>query len=124
MSDVYNIKINKIKFFFNKKNYYGMNRKDYLHRLMQENPQDYKKYIITEYSDEIIVYTTWYLLLLILSAILIIFSIFIYSYWYIFLGLSIITLISSKIIQNKLSKMLSSIKILFKIIDIMIKKNN
>ena len=75
MADVYNIKINKIKFFFNKKNYYGMNRKDYLHRLMQENPQDYKKYIITEYSDEIIVYTTWYLLLLILSAILIIFSI-------------------------------------------------
>jgi len=123
MENIYDIKIKRIKLFFNKKNYFGMQRGEYLKYLMKKNPDEYKTFIITEYSDEMIVYTSWYIILLILSALMILISLLV-NHWYLFLGLSIITLILSKLVKNKLGKMLTGIKILFELIDIMIKKNN
>lgn len=122
MADLFNVKINSLKLFFNKKNYYGMSRKNYLDFLIKNNPDDFKTFIINEYGDEIKVYTTWYILLLVISSIFIIMSIFIYSYWYIFLFLSIIHLIISKKIKNKLGKMLSGLKYVISFTDIAIKK--
>lgn len=117
MADVYDVKIKRLKIFFNRKDYLGMSRKEYLNHLIKKNPEDYKKFLILEYSDEMIVYTSWYMILLVLSGVLIVASIFICSLWYIFLCLSLITLIVSKRVRDKLGKMLTGMKFFISIIN-------
>lgn len=99
------LKIDGFKFFLDKRNYTKKNRHDYLTSVAKVNPEKYKQIISDEIIDECHVYFTWYKILLWLTPVLIVLSFVFNVIWYVFLLLSILSILGSKVFKNNLESL-------------------
>lgn len=96
---------NGIKIFLAKRPYPKKDRVSYMKKLTMQNPSKYKQLIIDEYNDECHVYTSWQHILLWFCGLFIILSL-VSKFWYLFIILSIISIVMSKICKNNVERLL------------------